>query len=206
VGKGRDLLLTFAIPYIPQEQLQLQSPAHAVRAVNSMQPLPNYFGLLFVFRTAACRRDTGCPAFRLPTGIFQHSDTERTFAVWSRGSRRSRSSISANTIRHEDRIFSARSSRTGYLRRNMSWFVTSFFGNTSCVLVAITLSNFNRVRPLNLHGLIWLLMMVWSKRGNINTAALVTTARCNTLVARCSRQLIGPADWVFVTLGPLRCD
>jgi len=38
---------------------------------------------------------------------------------------------------------------------------------------------------------------VWSKRGNINTAALVTIAQCNTLVARCSRQL---------TLGPLRCD
>jgi len=59
--------------------------------------------------------------------------------------------------------------------------------------------------PLNLRGLIWLLMMVWSKRGNINTAALVTTVQCNTL-ARCSRQLIGPADWVFVILGPLRCD
>jgi len=37
-------------------------------------------------------------------------------------------------------------------------------------------------------------------------AALVTIAQCNTLVARCSRQLIGPADWVLVTLGPLRCD
>jgi len=46
----------------------------------------------------------------------------------------------------------------------------------------------------------------WSKRGNINTAALVTIAQCNTLVARCSRQLIGEADWVFVTQGPLRCD
>jgi len=41
--------------------------------------------------------------------------------------------------------------------------------------------------------------------GNINTAALVTITQCHTLVARCSRQLIGPADWVFVTLGPLRC-
>jgi len=40
----------------------------------------------------------------------------------------------------------------------------------------------------------------------INTAALVTIAQCNTLVARRSRQLIGPADWFFVTLGPLRCD
>jgi len=29
---------------------------------------------------------------------------------------------------------------------------------------------------------------------------------CRTLVARRHRQLIGPADWVFVTLGPLRCD
>jgi len=38
------------------------------------------------------------------------------------------------------------------------------------------------------------------------TAALVTIVQCNTLVARYSRQLIGPADWVFVTLGPLRCD
>jgi len=62
--------------------------------------------------------------------------------------------------------------------------------------------------PLNLRGLIWSLIMVWSKRGNINAAALVTihVAQCNTFVARCSRQLIGPADWVFVTLGPLRCD
>jgi len=58
---------------------------------------------------------------------------------------------------------------------------------------------------LNLCSLIWLLMMVWSKRGNINTAALVTIAHCNTLVARCSRQRIGPANWVFVKLGPLRC-
>jgi len=37
--------------------------------------------------------------------------------------------------------------------------------------------------------------MYWSKRGNINTAALVTVVQCNILVARCSRQLIGPADW-----------
>jgi len=37
--------------------------------------------------------------------------------------------------------------------------------------------------PLNLRSLIWLLMMVWSKRGNINRAALVTIAQCNTLVA-----------------------
>jgi len=41
-----------------------------------------------------------------------------------------------------------------------------------------------------------------------NTAALDTIVglQCNTLVVRCSRQPIGPADWVFVTLGPLRCD
>jgi len=31
--------------------------------------------------------------------------------------------------------------------------------------------------PLNLRGLICLLMMAWSKRGNINTAALVTIAQ-----------------------------
>jgi len=41
--------------------------------------------------------------------------------------------------------------------------------------------------------------------GNINTAALVTIVQCNILVVRCSRQLMGPADWIFVTLGPLRC-
>jgi len=28
----------------------------------------------------------------------------------------------------------------------------------------------------------------------------------NTLVMRCSKQLTGVADWVFATLGPLRCD
>jgi len=58
---------------------------------------------------------------------------------------------------------------------------------------------------LNLRGLIWLLMMVWSKTGNINTAALVTIAHCNTLVAQFSRQLIDPADWVFITLELLCC-
>jgi len=42
--------------------------------------------------------------------------------------------------------------------------------------------------------------------GKVNTAAVVTIAQYNTLVARCSRQLVGPAVWVFVTLGPLHCD
>jgi len=36
--------------------------------------------------------------------------------------------------------------------------------------------------------------------------AVVTIVLCNVLVVLCSRQLIGQADWVFVTLGPLRCD
>jgi len=35
-------------------------------------------------------------------------------------------------------------------------------------------------------------------------AALVTIILCNAVVARYSRQLTGPADWVFLTLGPLR--
>jgi len=48
--------------------------------------------------------------------------------------------------------------------------------------------------------------MVWSKRGNINIAALVAILLCNALVARCSIQLIGPADWVPVTLAPVCCD
>jgi len=39
--------------------------------------------------------------------------------------------------------------------------------------------------PLNFRGLIWLLMMDWSKRENVNKAALVTIVQCNTLVARC---------------------
>jgi len=60
-------------------------------------------------------------------------------------------------------------------------------------------------RPVRLHPST-LLMLVLSKKQNIDTAALVTIAQCNTLVARCSRQLIGPAAWVFVTLAPLRCD
>jgi len=51
-----------------------------------------------------------------------------------------------------------------------------------------------------------LLVMVWSKRGKINTADQVTIVLCNTLIARCFRQLTGPEDWVSVTLGPLRCD
>jgi len=43
----------------------------------------------------------------------------------------------------------------------------------------------------------------WS--GSRGTAALVTIVQCNSFVVLCSRQLIGPVDWVFVTLGPLRC-
>jgi len=46
----------FATAYISQERLQLQSPARVVYAVHLVQPLPNYFGLLFsievVFATA----------------------------------------------------------------------------------------------------------------------------------------------------------
>jgi len=51
-----------------------------------------------------------------------------------------------------------------------------------------------------------LLFVALRKTGNINTAVLVTIVQYNTLVVLLSRQLIGPADWVFVTLGPLRCD
>jgi len=67
---------------------------------------------------------------------------------------------------------------------------------------------FSLKAPLNLRSLIWLLMMVWSKRGNINIAAVVTIVglQCNTLVARCFRQLVGPVDLVFDIPGLLRCD
>jgi len=34
----------------------------------------------------------------------------------------------------------------------------------------------------------------------INTAAVVTIVLYSTLVVRCSRQLIDPADWVYVIL------
>jgi len=54
--------------------------------------------------------------------------------------------------------------------------------------------------PLNLRGLILLVMMVWRKR---RTLTQLLYLQCNTLVVRCSMQVIGPADWVFVTLGPL---
>jgi len=57
--------------------------------------------------------------------------------------------------------------------------------------------------PINFRSFIRLLMMDWSERRNINIAALVTIVivRCNTLVARCSRQLIGPADLFFLSHG-----
>jgi len=41
-----DLLTSGGNDTISQERLQLQSPAREVCAVHSMQPLPNYFGLL----------------------------------------------------------------------------------------------------------------------------------------------------------------
>jgi len=42
---SHDLLLTSVTLYVSQERLKLESP---VRAVHSMQPLPNYFGLLLM--------------------------------------------------------------------------------------------------------------------------------------------------------------
>jgi len=85
---------------------------------------------------------------------------------------------------------------------------------TACVVMRCNMSGnwvlrllfaLDRRGPHNRRSLILLVMMLWS-RGNINTAAVVTIVECNTLVARCSRQVIGPADWVFDTPGPLRCD
>jgi len=57
-----------------------------------------------------------------------------------------------------------------------------------------TLLTFSSDRPLNLRSLI-LLVMDWSKRGNINTAALVTVAQCNTLAVRCSGQIGFLSHW-----------
>jgi len=59
------------------------------------------------------------------------------------------------------------------------------------------LSNFPLARDM---------MIVWSKRGNINRDALVTILLCNTLVvARCCRQLIGPVGWVLSNLQVMDC-
>jgi len=43
---SRDQLLNFGTPLSP-ERLKLDTPARALCVVHSMQPLPNYFGLLF---------------------------------------------------------------------------------------------------------------------------------------------------------------
>jgi len=46
-----DLLLTTGPPTYSQEWLMLHCSVHAVCAALLMQPLPNYFGLLFNFGT-----------------------------------------------------------------------------------------------------------------------------------------------------------
>jgi len=53
LGGARDLFLNSATAYISEEWLQLQSPVHAECVVLSMQPLPNYFGLLFTYMQSA---------------------------------------------------------------------------------------------------------------------------------------------------------
>jgi len=83
----------------------------------------------------------------------------------------------------------------------IKWLTHSCWSIICCIIS----KSLSYIWPLNLCGLIWLLM-VWSKRQNINTAAVVTIVLYNTLVAWCSRQLTGPAVWVFVILGPLCCD
>jgi len=52
-------------------------------------------------------------------------------------------------------------------------------------------------KPLNPRSLIRLVMTVWRKRGNTNAAYI----SYYSMVQRscCSRQLIGPADWVFLS-------
>jgi len=50
-GGLRDLLPNFGTPFVSHEQLKLEGPAHAVCAEHSMQPSPNYFGLLLFINT-----------------------------------------------------------------------------------------------------------------------------------------------------------
>jgi len=54
LGAGsRDLVLISATAYISQKRLQLQNPAQC--AAYSKQPLPNYFGLLFIAHACHCK-------------------------------------------------------------------------------------------------------------------------------------------------------
>jgi len=46
-----------------------------------------------------------------------------------------------------------------------------------------------KVPSASVHCLILIVMMDTSKRGNINTAALVTTVQCNAIVVLCSGSL-----------------
>jgi len=65
---SHDLPLTSAT--LSQERLQLQSPARAVCAVYSIQPLRNYFGLLFL---------TGAG---MPTKLPTHSHRQALIKVY----------------------------------------------------------------------------------------------------------------------------
>jgi len=94
--------------------------------------------------------------------------------------------------------------RTSELTMSTGWSCHGWMVTARLPIILVFLSPCTP--PLNLRSLIWLLMKDWSKRRNINIAALVIIVQYSTLVVLCSRQLIGPADWVFVTLGPLRCD
>jgi len=49
-----DQLFTYATPYISQERLKLESPAHAACVAHLMQPLPNYFDILLKICILTC--------------------------------------------------------------------------------------------------------------------------------------------------------
>jgi len=49
VGSHASLSKFFGL-LVSQERLKLDSPVHAVRAVHSMQPSPNYFGLMLFLK------------------------------------------------------------------------------------------------------------------------------------------------------------
>jgi len=50
------------------------------------------------------------------------------------------------------------------------------------------------------HAFIWSVMLVWSKE------RILIQLLSRFVVAQCSGQLTGPADWAFVRLEPLRCS
>jgi len=75
-----------------------------------------------------------------------------------------------------------------------------------CVEIVVTFLMFYFMFVIHQMLQMWFFAIGEARLFSLSISLAVTRLLCNTPVAWCSRQLIGPADWVFVTLGPLRCD